>query len=181
MSLTNDGAVINSLASVDRVLSSLHEAALDSEDTTELQRLLTRALPPFGQQGAGGSMMVNRTTKQPPLMVHVSPVGCTTMGWPTWPVAGLVLVFDLARVSRVDPAMMAAALGLTTAESRIAALLAEGRSVYEIAAATGCKASTVRWHLNNIFAKNGLARQGELVRLVHSLAGAPFAGPPEFR
>ena len=155
--------------------------ALEPEENGELQRLLTRALPPFGQQGAGGSMMVSRAMKQPSLVVHVTPVGRTETAWRTWPVAALVLVLDPAHGGRIDPAMVAAALGLTPAESRIATLLAEGRSVHEIAAATGRKESTTRWHLNNIFAKHGLARQGELVRLVHSLAGAPFEHPPALR
>ena len=155
--------------------------ALEPEENGELQRLLTRALPPFGQQGAGGSMMVSRAMKQPSLMLHVTPVGRTETAWRTWPVAALVLVLAPARGGRIDPVMVAAALGLTPAESRIATLLAEGRSVHEIAEATGRKESTIRWHLNNIFAKHGFTRQGELVRLVHSLAGAPFEHPPALR
>ena len=39
-------------------------------------------------------------------------------------------------------------------------------------AATGCKETTIRWHLRQIFAKRGIARQAELVRLVLSLGGA---------
>ena len=32
--------------------------------------------------------------------------------------------------------------------------------------------NAIRWHLRQIFAKRGIARQAELVRLVLSLAGA---------
>ena len=45
------------------------------EDNAELQGLLTRALPRFGGQGAGGSTMVRRSAALPPLVLHVNPVG----------------------------------------------------------------------------------------------------------
>ena len=58
-------------------------------------------------------------------------------------------------------------------ESRVAVLLAEGMNVREVAAATGRKESTIRSHVKHMFAKHGLSRQTELVRLVLSLASAP--------
>ena len=45
------------------------------EDNANLQGLLTRALPPFGAQGAGGSAMLRRSSALPPLVLHVNPVG----------------------------------------------------------------------------------------------------------
>ena len=64
-------------------------------------------------------------------------------------------------------------LGLTPAESRIAVLLAQGRSIDEVAAATGRRRTTVKWHIRHIYAKHGLSRQAELMRLVDSLADVP--------
>ena len=58
-------------------------------------------------------------------------------------------------------------------ESRVAVLLAEGMNVREVAAATGRGESTIRSHVKHMFAKHGLSRQADLVRLVLSLAGAP--------
>ena len=58
-------------------------------------------------------------------------------------------------------------------ESRVAVLLAEGMNVREVAAATGRKESTIRSHVKHMFAKHGLSRQADLVRLVLSLASAP--------
>ena len=52
-------------------------------------------------------------------------------------------------------------------------LLARGMSVPEIAAATGRKESTIRSHVKHAFARHGLTRQAELVRLVRSLAATP--------
>ena len=142
-------------------------------DNDSLQHLLGRALAPFGARGAGGSTLVNRPGPLPPLVVHVHPVH----GWETdfqgWPVAALVLVVDPAGGADIDPGVVAAALDLTGMQSRVAVLLAQGMSVPEIAAATGRKESTIRSHVKQAFARHGLTRQAELVRLVRSLAGTP--------
>ena len=58
-------------------------------------------------------------------------------------------------------------------ESRVAVLLAEGMNVAEVAAATGRKESTIRWHVKRMFVKHHLSRQSDLVRLVQSLGGVP--------
>ena len=141
-------------------------------DDAVLQGLLTRALPPFGGQGAGGSMMVRRAADPQPLLVHLMPIGRPEPAVCTWLGAAVVVVVDPARRPRLDPALVAAGLGLTPMESRVAVLLTEGKSLREVAAATGCKETTIRWHLRQIFAKRGIARQAELVRLVLSLGGA---------
>ena len=141
-------------------------------DDAVLQGLLTRALPPFGGQGAGGSMTVRRAADPQPLVVHLMPIGRPETAVCTWPGAAVVVVVDPARRPRIDPALVAAGLGLTPMESRVAVLLTEGKSLREVAAVTGRKATTIRWHLRQIFAKRGIARQAELVRLVLSLAGA---------
>ena len=143
------------------------------EDNAELQGLLTKALPRFGGQGAGGSTMVRRSAALPPLVLHVNPVGRQETDFRVWPVAALVLVVDPASHFRIDPGVAVAALGLTRMESHVAVLLAEGMTVREVAAATGRKESTIRSHVKHMFARHGLSRQTDLVRLVLSLAGAP--------
>ena len=64
-------------------------------------------------------------------------------------------------------------LGLTPMESRVEALPAEGKTVGEIASATGRRVNTIRTHVRHIFRKLGITRQVDLVRLVLSTAGAP--------
>ncbi len=161
------------------------DALLDSDgllfartprDNDDLQALLSRALPPLGAQGTGGSTIVRRSGALLPLVLHVSPVGRREPDFPVWQVAALVLVVDPANGAAIDPAVVAAALDLTGMESRVAVLLAQGMSVSQIAAATGRKESTIRSHVKHVFAKHGFSRQEELVRLVRSLAGAPEAG-----
>ena len=70
----------------------------------------------------------------------------------------------------VPPDLVASALGLTRAESQVAVWLAEGRSVREMAEATGHTRDAVYWHLKQIYQKLPVSRQADLVRLVLSLA-----------
>ena len=143
------------------------------EDNKALQGLLARALPPYGGPALGGSMMVRRAPPSPRLVVHVSPVGVRHMDFRARDGAALVLVFDAGARARVDPGSVAVVLGLTPTESEVAVLLAEGRSVRDVAEAMGRSYGTVRWHMKHIFTKLGISRQVELVRAVLSLAGLP--------
>ena len=147
--------------------------ARSRKDDARLQSLLARALPRFGAQGAAGSTTVSRSGALPPLVLHVNPVSLETVSFKAPAVAALVLVVDPAGRAAIDPALAEAALGLTRMEARVAVLLTQGMSVPEIAAATGRKTSTIRSHVKHMFAKHGLSRQAELIRLVLSLAGAP--------
>lgn len=140
------------------------------KDNDGLQKLLSRTLPPFGAQGVGGSMTAGRPGALP-LVVHVHPVVRQEPEHPAWPVAALVLLVDPATRAAVDPAVAAAALDLTRMESRVAVLLAQGMSVRQIATAIGRKESTICSHVKHMFAKHGLTRQAELMRLVQSLGG----------
>ena len=147
--------------------------ASSSLDNAALQELLASVLPPFDGQGASGSIMVTRPNSAPRLAVHVSPVGEEQKDLRTSRVAALVLVVDLADRARIHPDVVAAALGLTPAESRVALDLAQGSSIREIAVATGRRPDTIRWHMKHIFGKLDLSRQVDLVQLVQSLADLP--------
>ena len=150
-------------------------AALPNEDT-DLQRALGRALPANGRTGESGSVLVSRERSPVRLALHAIPVN----GEGAEPYLGregaLVLVVDPERRWRVDPGRLGAILGLTSAESQIAAMLAEGKTIRDIAAATGRRETTVKWHVRHVFSKLGVSRQADLVRLV--LAVSDFPEPP---
>ena len=135
-------------------------------DDGRLQDLVAWALPARGR-GVGGSMRVRRASGQRPYTLHVSPVHPTDFG--VQRIAVLALVVEQEGAERIDPRAVASALGLTPAESRVAAALADGSRVRDIAAAMGIQESTVRWHVRRIFRKHGVNRQADLVRLVLSL------------
>ena len=143
------------------------------QDDDDLQKLLSRALPSSGAQGVGGSMVLRRADPLPKLILHVNPVGPQESDYRISPMAALVLVVDPETRVDIDPAVVARAFDLTKMESRVAVQLAQGMSVREIAAAMGRKESTIRSHVKSTFAKHGLSRQAELVRLVRPLVGAP--------
>ena len=139
------------------------------EENAELQRLLVRAMPPFGGQGTGGSMAIRGTSRSSAWVVHVHPIAAGLTDYRTRRVAALVLAVSPASPVWIDPDLVASALELTPTESRLAAALAAGHSVADIAAATQRKEGTIHWHLNQIFRKQNITRQVELVRRVLSL------------
>ena len=57
-------------------------------------------------------------------------------------------------------------LGLTVAEARLAAALAQGMSLKDYAAAAGIAEGTARVQLKSVFARTGTHRQAELVALI---------------
>ena len=60
-------------------------------------------------------------------------------------------------------------IGLTAAQSRVAILLVEGKSVPDIAALLGRAPSSVRTHVKVIHRKLGVSRRLDLIRLLLSV------------
>ena len=143
-------------------------------DHSRLQRLLARALPAFeGESPRGGSMTVRRPSGAPRLGLHVSPLAAHQTDLGGRGVAVLVLVVDPARHARISGRRVAVTLGLTPVEGRVAALLAEGRSVRDIAQATVYQEGYVRWLLKQVYRKHGLPGRVALVRLVLAMDALP--------
>ena len=138
-------------------------------DNASLQTLLARALPPLGRQGVSGSTTVRRPSPLPRLVVHVNPVTNGRQGYRDRRVAALVLVVDTASQPRISVDLLAELLALTPAEGQVAAMLSQGKTVRDIAAATHRQEGAVHWLLHQIYRKHGISRQVDLVRLVLSL------------
>ena len=144
-------------------------------DDAALQGLLARALPSLDGPGEGGSMPLSRPETRSRLVLHVSPVHDAGMEFGRGRVGALVLAVDPADRTGIDPRRVGKALGLTPAESRVAVALAEGKTIDDIAAATGRSRNTVKWHIQHIYAELGVSRPIELAQLVASLADLPGA------
>ena len=142
-------------------------------DNETLQRHLHAAIPPFGAHGVGRSMTVGRAADLPRLVLHIHPVagGRSLVGMPR--VAALVLLVQPESRPRLDAGLVSQALGLTPAESEVAVMLAEGRTIRDIAAATGRKPGTVYDLLKLAYKRRGISRQVDLVRMVLRLAVLP--------
>ena len=153
------------------------DGALDASlpaDRSRLRRLLRRALPHlWGAAPGGGSMTVQRPSGRSRLGLHVSPVGDGAADFGGRRVAVLVLVVDPARRPRIDAARVVTTLGLTPSEGRVAALLAEGLRVREIAATAGWSENYVRWLVQQLYRKLDVSGQVALVRQVLAADALP--------
>ena len=128
------------------------------------------ALPTSGAVPVSGSMLLGRVSGLPPLVVHVKPVRVPQPDYGARHVAALVLLVEPGRHPRLDLALVGTTLGLTPAESQVAVWLADGKSVRDMATATGLTEGAIYWHLKQIYQKLPISRQVDLVRLVLSIA-----------
>ena len=147
--------------------------ARSARDNAVLQRLLGRALRPVGVRMSAGSMTIRRSFACSRLAVHINPVPSFERQPAFQRVAALVLVVDPEVRAKVDPEVVSAVLGLTGTESTLAVMLASGHSVKQIAAQTGRTEGTVYWHLKQIFRKQRVTRQADLVGRILALRGFP--------
>ena len=153
------------LSDRDGVLLGAREAA----DRLRLEGLVASALPAVGAIAVSGSMLLRRPSGSPPFVVHVKPVAVPQPDYGARHVAALVLIVEPRSQHRIDPGLVATTLGLTPMESQVAAALAEGKSVRDMAEATGRTQGSIYWHLKQIYQKLPISRQADLVRLVLSI------------
>lgn len=79
----------------------------------------------------------------------------------------IVYVSDLNDDDRLAPeAFVARLFGLTSSEAFLTTMLANGFTLSEAAGKLGITENTVRGYAKNIFAKTGVSRQSDLVRLI---------------
>ena len=139
------------------------------EDDARLKALLANALLTLGERPTGGSLVVRHPLVRPGLTVYVHPVTYRQLEFGAPETGALVLIAGLEGSRRLDAGLVGAVLGLTPAESHVALWLAEGRTVPDIAAASGRAESSIRTHLKRIHRKLGISRRADLVRLVLSV------------
>lgn len=84
--------------------------------------------------------------------------------------AVLVIVHDPATRNSPDPQALTSVYGLTETEARLACAIASGHSLETAAASLTMGLGTARFHLKHVFAKLGVNRQQDLVRLLTSLS-----------
>ena len=141
------------------------------EDDARLVRLLAAALPARGAQGTAGAMRVRHPPTAPALTLHVHPVTARQLDFGAPDVGALVLIEHPDTAAGLDAGRVAKTLGLTSAESRVAVLLAAGKTVPDIAAQSGRAENSIRTYVKRIHRKLGVSRRADLVRLVLSVPG----------
>lgn len=137
------------------------------------RELLTRlaGMVRAGEQVVPRALAVPRPSRQRPVSVLVWPMPNAGDAGPDEPIA-IVFIGDPENPGQIDAMRLCDLYGLSRAEARVAALLAQGNRLDETAQILGVAYETVRKHLKQIFSKTGTDRQAELVRM---LVGGPAA------
>ena len=141
---------------------------LHRRDNDKLQSLITQELSPVASPSAslGGTMRALRPSGKTPYGIFVSPVSRN------YPVLSIlrpsvcIVITDPDRQTPLPNPRLQAAFGLTTAEAKLAALLATGEDLRSAAAKLEIAYGTARTRLGQIFLKTDTSRQGELIRLL---------------
>jgi DNA-binding CsgD family transcriptional regulator len=81
----------------------------------------------------------------------------------------LLVLVPRSRIEPPDEPLIQCALGLTSAEARIAKMLAEGEPLDDIASRLRISRETVRSHLRAVYQKTGISKQANLVSEVIGL------------
>jgi DNA-binding CsgD family transcriptional regulator/PAS domain-containing protein len=133
--------------------------------TAELRSAITLAAG--NEAGIGKTGLAIRLTDPdvPPIFAHVLPLTGSDFRTRLQP-AAVAAVFIGAPPDAQDGAdAVAAAFGLTAAETKVLASLFAGRTLAETAATLGITRPTAKTHLEHIFLKTRVTRQAELMRL----------------
>ena len=114
-------------------------------------------------------MLVSRADKRP-LQVLAAPFISQSSVAPKLAVA-VVFISDPEKKPTFRSEILREFYRFTQAETRLAALLADGHSLNEAAELHSVTQETVRSQLKAIFQKTGTKRQAELVRMLSGLPG----------
>jgi DNA-binding CsgD family transcriptional regulator/PAS domain-containing protein len=84
--------------------------------------------------------------------------------------AAIALLVDVSRTRDAASALLAARHGLTAAEMRVAAALAQANGMTAVAAMLGISRNTLKTHAKRIYAKVGIRGHAELVQSIAQIA-----------
>jgi DNA-binding CsgD family transcriptional regulator len=149
------------------------------DDAKELERLIGEAARTAIGDGRhpGGSLSVTRSAGRAALRLLVAPHSAAGVpGAVGEKPSVIVFITDPEREIQSPPQVYARLFGLTKAEARLAAMLAEGRSLDACAEELGKAKNTLRAQLQSLFGKTGTRRQTDLLRL---LARVPLLRPQD--
>ncbi len=132
---------------------------------SELRSAITIAA--CNEAGIGKTGLAIRLTEPdvPPIFAHVLPLTGSDFRTRLQPAAVAAVFIGAPPDAQEGADAVAAAFGLTPAETRLLASLFAGRALAETAATLGIAGTTAKTHLEHIFLKTGVTRQAELMRL----------------
>lgn len=150
-----------------------------SDEAANLRRLIQGASTTSTGKGfnSGGVLCVSRPSLKRPYSILVAPHAKNHGSLSSLQPAAIIFISDPEQEEIPDELVLSKLFGFTPAEAKLAALLAQGRSLKEAADTSGVARSTVRSQLKKLFEKTNTRRQGELIRLlmnspiIHKLDG----------
>lgn len=116
--------------------------------------------------GAGGALAISRPSLCRPLSVLVSPLHADQYRLGAQVAVAAVFVSDPEERRAPDEEVIRRLYGLTRGEARLVLELLAGRSLGEAADELSISGNTARTHLKRVFAKMGVSRQSELIRVL---------------
>ncbi|MFV0679494.1 helix-turn-helix transcriptional regulator [Ottowia sp.] len=148
--------------------------ALEPDDDARLQALVRSACHTSHARALGGNMAL-REQGRLAAQINVSALRHTqVMGLPVERAACVIVcVLSASSVPCDAPARFRAVFGLSEKEAALAADLARGAVLKDIARYHQIGIATARTHLGHVFRKTGTSHQGELVALLLQTLAAP--------
>ena len=132
-----------------------------------LRRLIAATTGAGGKRLDSGRLVVSRPSGRPPLLLSVlamthpllGPIGAPE------PVAAIVTK-DPERLAQLSEDELNALYSMTGAEARLALLIRRGLTLQDAARRLHITKNTARTHMKAVYAKTGVHRQADLVRLL---------------
>ena len=140
----------------------------DQRESRTLGALLAAALEADAPRGGstGGVMSATRPSGRRAFPLMVGPLLAPSPGTTTHEARAVLFIGDPEGGKVGTGEVLQALYQLTPAEAELVRLIAEGRSLDEVATERGVSLHTVRSQLKQVFLKTDTCRQGELVHLV---------------
>jgi len=143
--------------------------ARDPSAAAELRAAIKHAAENEADIGKTGLAIRLTQVGAPPVSAHVLPLTAGEVRTRLQPSAVAAVFISTAPDGQDGAAATAAAFDLTPAETRVLASLLAGRTLAETAQDLEIAFSTTKTHLDHIFAKTGVTRQADLMRLASGL------------
>lgn len=151
------------------VMKGNYLRAVLTDEAVRLGHLLDQALHQEAEgPEVGGTLPITRTAGGHPLSVQVFPLRTSAGMLGDRKSAAAIFISDPDLRLSSNEQHLRELYALTPVEARLAASIAQGRSVDEAALEMGISRNTARAYVKRIFHKTGVRRQAELVRLMLS-------------
>jgi DNA-binding CsgD family transcriptional regulator/PAS domain-containing protein len=138
----------------------------------KLQRALCVALVDDSSNiRSGRSLICERPSGKRPYIIHVLPLHRAATPETSSGATALVLIIDPEQEPEPAVALLRRLHGLTNTEAQVALRIVRGADLKQVSEELSVSVTTVRTHLQHLFAKTDTHRQAELIR--HLLAISP--------